>query len=451
MEISDSENEVLLKIYIGQNIRKEGILQSEINEKQLIENLLSKGLIKKNNWYLNQFLTTDEGFVLGKRLVSEIIKDKEKLLKIKLQEIPENVLGFVINRYILNKLDFPVEKPSWISSWEDNILFDSRIWIFYDKLFTILKDFGLCIKTYNYVSTRGGELRDLHYVISPETQEFLMKMEITDFSSNQEATLKLYPVLFSTNYLLDNDDVDKARKRLYELLKEHSVTEKQLAGFINEANKKKLTSEYQGLLSENKPFEIIDPNKFKIYLGNKLLEPAINILLGKKGVIEEYTIEDDIPNLSEVKLDFGIIDPEELGEFYFLVSNFERQLRDFLKEKLGKGWVKRIENDLSNIVNGWEEKRKKDERWGIDSEKDFMNYADLGDYIQIIKKYRNMFSNGDDELGEIITHLKIWYNHGRNPIMHARTVDKQKYYTTNSAIQFLLEWMSRKKQDSFLK
>lgn len=90
-------------------------------------------------------------------------------------------------------------------------------------------------------------------------------------------------------------------------------------------------------------------------------------------------------------------------------------------------------------------KRKKDERWGIDSEKDFMNYADLGDYIEIIKKYRNMFSNGDDELGEIITHLKIWYNHGRNPIMHVRTVDKQKYYTTNSAIQFLLEWMSRKK------
>lgn len=451
MEISDQENEILLKVYIGQNIRKEGILQSEINEEQLIQNLLSKGMIKENHWFFNQFLTTDDGFILGKRLVSEIIKDKEKLLQNKLEDIPTKILGFFIKRYISKELVFPAEKPSWIvtspyiGSWENNILFDSRIWILHDKLFTILKDFGLCVKTYNYVSTRGGELRNLSYVLSSETQDFLMKLYSTDFTPNQEATLKLYSVLLSANRVLDTDDVDYARTRLYELLREHSITEKQLAGIIKEANKKKLTSEYHGLLSENKPFEIINQNTFRIYLDNNLLEPSINMLLGTKGIIKEYTTEEDIPNLPEVKLDLGILDPEELGDFYILVSSLERELREFLKRKLGKGWMKRIENDHPNVINGWEEKRKKDEKWGIDPEKDLINYSDLGDYIQIIKKYKNMFSDGDDELGEIITHLKIWYNHGRNPIMHVRTVNKQKYFTTNSAIEFLYEWMSRKK------
>ena len=122
----------------------------------------------------------------------------------------------------------------------------------------------------------------------------------------------------------------------------------------------------------------------------------------------------------------------------------ERRLRYFIKEKLGKGWMKRVENDLPNIPNNWEEKKRRDERWGLESEKDLMNYADLGDYIQVIKKYDRVFTDGEDDLGAIITHLQIWYNHGRNPVMHARTVNRQKYYTTLSAIDFLCEWMRRK-------
>ena len=74
-----------------------------------------------------------------------------------------------------------------------------------------------------------------------------------------------------------------------------------------------------------------------------------------------------------------------------------------------------------------------------------MNYADIGDYIQLIKKYSRMFSDGDDDLSRIVTNLETWYIHGRNPVMHIRTVDQQKYYTTKSAVEFLLEWIRRKR------
>jgi len=67
--VSPQALEVLLKIYIGQNIRNEGILQSELDGQEQIKELLSRGLIRENHRYLNQFLTTDEGSELGKKLV----------------------------------------------------------------------------------------------------------------------------------------------------------------------------------------------------------------------------------------------------------------------------------------------------------------------------------------------------------------------------------------------
>ena len=444
-DISSKAQEVLLKVYVGQNINRAGILQSEIKEKEQVQILLSEGLVKENHWYLYQFLTTDKGSNIGKSLVKKRIEEKENQLQTKLQDIPKKVLGFFVRGYVSKKRAFTTQKPRFSDLWEDRVLADGRIWILWDKFFTSLESFGLCVKTYDYVSTRGGELRDLCYVISPEIQEFLInRYAISDFTPNQEDALKLYPVLISTNRILTTEDIDYARQRYYELLKSYSVTEGQLAGIVNDMNKKRITSEYRGLLSEKKPFDIIDSGRFQIYLDKNLIEPAVNILLEREGKIKEYVIQEKIPGLSEVKSELGILDLKELGDFYILVSSLERELREFIKKKLGKGWIKRIEKDIPNIVKNWEEKRKKDEEWGIEPEQDLMNYADLGDYIQIIKKFKRMFADSDEDLGDTITHLKIWYNQGRNPIMHSRTVNKQKYFTTKSAIEFLKQWMNRK-------
>ena len=44
MITSDNEQELLQKIYIGQNIRKEGILRSEIENTNHLSTLLKQGL-----------------------------------------------------------------------------------------------------------------------------------------------------------------------------------------------------------------------------------------------------------------------------------------------------------------------------------------------------------------------------------------------------------------------
>lgn len=451
--ISPQAQEVLLKIYVGQNINRAGILQSQVKDKEQTKTLLSKGLIKENHWYLHQFLTTNKGSEIAKALVKTRIEKNENSLQTKLQEIPKKVLGFFMKRHVSKRLVFPKRKlvPTrklqfiFVYSWEDYVLANGRIWILWDKFFTSLSSVGLCVKTSNYVSTRGGELRDLCYVISPEIQEFLVnRYGVSDFTPSQESALETYPFLMSSVRAIDVDDKDFARQRYYELLKDYSITEGRLAGIVNDMNSKRITSEYRGLLSEDKPFDILDISRFKIYLDKNLIEPAVDILLEREAKIKEYIIEKKIPALSEVKSELGFLDYIEQGDFYILVSSLERQLREFIKKKLGKGWIKRIENDIPSVIEEWKEKKRKDKRWGIEPEQDLISYADLGDYILIVKKYRRMFADSDDDLGDIITYLKMWYNYGRNPIMHSRTLNKQKYFTTKSAIDFLKQWISRR-------
>jgi len=448
MGISPETQKVLLKIYMGQNIRVEGILQSEIKEEEQKELLLSRGLIKENHWYLHQFLTTERGSDLGRRLVEKRIRETENQLVEKLGTLPRKVIAFFIRRYVSKKLAFSTERPylGMGGLWEDFILGDSRIWVLWDRFFSSLESVGLCVKTWNYVSTRGGHTKDLCYVISPEIKEFLTSTysSISDFTSLQENTMKLYPVLLSANRVLAFDDLDYARQQYYNLLKSNSIEEGQLAGIVNDMSKMKITSKYYGLLSEEKPFEILDLGRFQIYLGENLMKPAVEILLEEEKEMKEYTTEEKIPSLSEVKSELGILDRRDLGDFYILVSDLEQKLRAFIEQKLGKSYVEKMEKEIPQVVEGWKDKERKDRRWGIDPEKDLMNYADLGDYTQIIKQYDRLFTDGKEDLANITTYLQIWYNYGRNPIMHSRTVNRQKFYTTKSAIDFLMEWINRK-------
>jgi hypothetical protein len=148
------------------------------------------------------------------------------------------------------------------------------------------------------------------------------------------------------------------------------VTQDQIAGIVSEMVKIGITSEYRGFLSEWKPFFIMNISKYEIYLSSNIIEPATKMLLEGRGTIRQYFGEEKIPTLREVKFELRILDTKELGDFYVLVSTLERQLRDFIKEKLGKSWKKRIKNDIPNVYKSWEEKRNRDIKWGIEPEKE---------------------------------------------------------------------------------
>ena len=449
MDISVREQEVLLKIYVGQNIRKEGILQSDIPAKKETQTLLSMNLIEENNWYLRQFLTTDLGSQVAKKLILERIMQTQGQLQKKISHIPKRVLGFFIARHVSKRLTFSMEKPSWSLEWEDLVLASGRIWILFDTFLKALESLGLCVKAYNYVSTRGGERRDLCYVISAEIQQFLTDRYIPfDFTPDEESALGVYPVLMQANMILTGEDVDYVRQEFYNLLRDGSVTEKHLAAIIGETRKAGITGEYRGLFSKDKPFDIIDQKRFEMHLYQNIIDPAIDILLEQRPALRVYALQEEMPSLSEMKSKLGTMDSQELGNFYNLVIGLEKRLREFIKWKLGRNWMKRIQSDIPDVVTNWEERRRRDESWGIDPESDLMRYADFGDYLRIVRSYGRVFSDSEDELDDAVAHLKIWYNQGRNPIMHGRTVDQQRYFTAKSAIDFLLAWINRRSRES---
>jgi len=450
MELSREAEKVLLRIYMGQNIRTEGILQSEIQNQSEAKKLLSEGLIEENHWYkYSQFLTSEEGNLLARQIVSRNLRENKDKINEKIKIIPERVLAFFNKRYVSKRLSFRTEKEYfdtflYIDSWEEPILTSNPVFSLWKQYFEALISLELCTKTLLYVSTRGGETRGYFYVISPEVQDFLVhEFGTLDFTPAEENTLLLYSFLKSAKRILMMNDVEQIRQRFYDVLKSSELTQDQVAGIVNEMSSQRITSEYRGLLSESKPFDIINPTSYEIYLSSTIIDPAVKILLEGKGKIKEFRTEKRMPTLPEVKSESGILDDIEIGEFYMLVSNIERQIREFVKEKLGVGWEARIKKELPNVYESWKGRRDKDNKWGIEPEKELINYSDLGDYISIVKQYSRLFSDSNEDLGDIITYMKMWYNYGRNPLMHSRTVNRQKFYTTKSAVDFLSMWMRR--------
>jgi len=169
-------------------------------------------------------------------------------------------------------------------------------------------------------------------------------------------------------------------------------------------------------------------NQLTLYL-NRPLQPIPEQKIKGKDIREEKPITD-----------------EELGDFYILVSRFEKDLREFIKQRLGSGYVKRLKNEMPKLVEEWERLRKKDEEWGIESEKDLINYATIGDYIDIIRRYSRLFTSNPRELSDVETKLRDFANYGRNPLMHCRTITRKKYFSAKSAIDYLKKWMERKTQ-----
>lgn len=150
------------------------------------------------------------------------------------------------------------------------------------------------------------------------------------------------------------------------------------------------------------------------------------------------------PERPPLEPSLGAKDLEDLGNFYLLISSFEREMRSFIEKKLAKGGIRRLEHELPAVVKKWRERESTDVKWGIDPEKELINYADLTDYMQIIKKYDRIFAESNEELSDVITKLKDFANYGRNPLMHCRTLDQKKYYTTQAALDFLREWIKRR-------
>lgn len=274
--------EILRKIYVGQNIRSEGILQSDFSGyKKEIEILAKHGFIKDNFWYSSHlYVTTEKGSCAGKLVIEALIKNKKTEATNAILSLPHNLIGFLLFDYMALSLTYPVDKE-YFYDWREPLLADSRIWILRNKLLSKLEKMELCIKTCSYVSTRGGELRGEYYVTCEEVLNFLKDCTAYKeglFGKEKKMCL-LYDFLRKAKYFLQIENIDEVRGRYYNEMEELKLTEEMIEEAVNEMAKKGITSEYNGLLSDRLPFTIRDESRYDIYLQEQLIKPVVYFLL----------------------------------------------------------------------------------------------------------------------------------------------------------------------------
>jgi|GEM_PF-3426823 len=498
--------EILRYIYIGQNIRDPGILQIDkhfTNFSDEINILKSLKLIEQIRWkpfkICELYRTTEKGFKVAKILIEEKIRKEHNKIVNKCVEIynsyPE-IFGFLIFDYIGENLTFPKKRDyEYLFDWKDVLLNDIRIQRIKNDLFEFLKSLGLCVETEYYVSTRGGEYRGMYYVIPPELTNVLQTSTARrgGLSEENKIICKIYYFLRNIEHILssENMNVEDMRKEYWNQLEETNLIdeENRIKEIINEMSRKNITTEYTELLSpeEKPPFLIKNLTQYQIYLKKNIPTPLIEQLFKapkKKSVIirESIKITDSVgvKKYEALEKRYGV-PRSELVDLFIEISKFEIELREFikrnLKEKYGDSWLEEIRkikirtnfwNEIKrklkerfgeerwfkniekfritiSMVEMWEQRKEDDIKNAVKPERELINYADFSDYLQIILKFWNNIFNGYFKDKEMLSsQLRILNNLGRRSVMHARSLDEEKVYTTKYAIKWLRSRMGSK-------
>ncbi len=453
LNLNDKALEVLKKIYIAQHIREEGVLTSEFRKySKEIDILKEHDLILEHKWYSHELLlTTEKGKDLASMLVKEKLKeftDVNDFLRKHKIHIPETTLRFLIFDYFSRKLTFPVDigDEMFIYDWREPIFRDPRIKILRNRILDVLVKENLCVKTFYYVATRGGELRELNYVICPEVQSFLVEGVPfkTGLDQEKKKIAKIYLLLKEIAYIINSDlDLDTIKEQYWNKLQQYDLTEEDIQQIIDQANKRNITSPYFGILSENKPFEIKNTTLYNIFLEKRLLKPLIDNILEVGKPIKILIKKEKMPIKVKAKEKLNI---KELTELFVEIAGLEVKLRTLIRKELKKKYGEKWWDNIPSEVRKKCEKRKNmDIEDGWEPEKDLLNYADFMDYANIIianwDVFKEYFRNNQAKLK---TYLHDINSLGRRRVMHIRTVRKEYAIMIRQQIKWLSESIDKK-------
>lgn len=446
--------ESLRKIYVGQNIRSEGILQSDFSKYgKEIELLTKYEFINENKWFrFDLFLTTESGSKTGKLLVENLIRDKQAQITSAVLSLPHNLIGFLLFDYMAQSSAYPVDKEHPFD-WREPLLADSRVWILRNNLLSKLEELGLCIRTRSYVSTRGGELRGEYYVTCKEVLDFLK--DCTAYKGGlfgkEKKLLVLYGFLSKAKRFLQIEDINEVRQRYYNEMETSELTEEEIDDVVNEMTKNGICTQYEGLLSNKRPFSIKDESRYDIYLKENLVKPVTHFMLSERRLaidIEKETVaeerSEEVRRMEKREMrSLGLLSKGERLKFYDDFGDFELELREFiktaLKRKFGLSWIEKA--IPPKMRKKWNDRKKEEIEEGIEPEQEIMNYADFLDYRKIIisnwKVFQSYFSEKEKKF------LEVRFNDinflGRRPIMHVRNITREKIGVTMHAINWLLK------------
>ncbi len=173
-------NNALAFIYVGQNIRSEGILQSDCSGySSVIPVLEIFGLIRESTWYAHRlFLTTAEGTNRASNVLSHRLEAGRKDLTQMLQALPQRFVQFFIEELSSRPLPITQETRWGIAEVLGRVshlclLNNDQIMRLFEKARNAFEEKGLAVRAFDYVSTRGGELRELCSIFALEAKQFL--------------------------------------------------------------------------------------------------------------------------------------------------------------------------------------------------------------------------------------------------------------------------------------
>ena len=443
--------EILKKIYIGQNIRSEGILKSDFSGFEKEIGILTKhGFIKDNNWYsFHLYLTTERGSKIGKTIIKNLIRNKRTEITGAVLNLPHNSIGFLLFDYMAASLIYSVGKE-YPYDWREPLVADSRIWILRNKLLSKFEELGLCVKTRLCVSTRGGELRGEYYVTCEEVLDFLKDCTAYKgglYGKEKKMSL-LYDFFRKAKSFLQIEDINEVRERYYDEMEKLQLTEEEIGDIVNKMAKSKINSEYNGLLSDKIPFSIKDESRYDIYLREQLINPVIHFLLGKTKPkidvtaekVDEERLEEELRIEREKVKSSGLTSKKGRIEFYDKIGDFELELRQFIKEELkrkfGDSWLE--DGVPKKIRENWDRIKRREEKEGIEPERDVINYALFSDYKEIIiHNWDEIFNRCFEDEGKLRVRLEDLNILGRIPVMHIRNINREKFGTAEHAVNWL--------------
>ena len=181
MELKKFEHKLLIKIYIGQRIREEGIVNASLSsqEQDILPSLTEKKLIENSIWKpfrnYSLFKTTEEGDKIASVSIQKILSESN--LAEEIQKIPLIFLKlclFMDELFYEHELDLEFKAFYW-QDGKKELLIEKGL-KYWNSLIEIFKSKNLCVVSHYYVSTRSGELRDQYNILpEPEIKEFIKK------------------------------------------------------------------------------------------------------------------------------------------------------------------------------------------------------------------------------------------------------------------------------------
>ncbi|HEV2138042.1 MAG TPA: hypothetical protein VGR53_04315 [Nitrososphaerales archaeon] len=338
----------------------------------------------------------------------------------------------------------PVVWPGYkFFDWRDLVLSDSRIQKSLEDLYLILDKSGLSVRVRNYVSTRGGELRDEVQVIAPEIRDLLGRIGGARPTLETTKPFRLVHFFSEASSIVHNSDGERGRELLYLRMMANQLHEEDIRDVISSAVQNGVTVSFD--LKTSPAFK--PDSQFDTFIKAEVLEPALAGLIKHDEMEHPATAPTVWPRQPPQKA-FTLGESSDIGDFlkmYQEIGLIEIALRNVVTERMstsfGPGWIRH--EKLKGLVSNWEQRASDDERVLVEREPEPINYADFSEYGMIIDSFPKIFADVFPDAKAARLSIERINALGRRTVMHFRSLTGEKLNITNYELRFVRKALSK--------